>query len=345
MREGYLKFYTRYIFITFDLMREEITKIAGLNSLRFFAFLSIFVFHSTDFFSKGYLGVDFFFVLSSFLLTYLIFKELEQTNNFSKKKFFIRRSLRIFPLYFLVVIFSLIVLPLLSNITSTSITLPDNQLLYWIFLSNYESSNSIFALKFLWSIAVEEQFYLVFIVFGFLFRKHFWVFVGLLLSVYIGYMIIAQQLELSTYTNTLTHFANFATGMGSAYLFHHKMVLNKILAFLFLLCFCILVFLDVSDIIFHPTISICFASATLLFIKISDNIKHFKAFKLTEYLGKYTYGLYIYSGFVLTFGTKFIPIENPFLTFSIQLILLLTLAILSYHLYEKFFLKLKKRFY
>ncbi|MDG1475769.1 MAG: acyltransferase, partial [Vicingaceae bacterium] len=167
-------------------MRKNTTKIAGLDSLRFFAFLSIFIFHSTELLPKGYLGVDFFFVLSSFLLTYLVFIELQQTNSFSRKKFFIRRSLRIFPLYFLVVIFSLIILPLLTN---TNITLPNNKYLYWLFLSNYDFSDSIFALKFLWSIAVEEQFYLIFILFGFLFRKHFWVFIGILISTYIGYMI------------------------------------------------------------------------------------------------------------------------------------------------------------
>lgn len=326
-------------------MRKNTTKIAGLDSLRFFAFLSIFIFHSTAFLPKGYLGVDFFFVLSSFLLTYLVFIELEQTSKFSKKNFFIRRSLRIFPLYFLVVIFSLVALPLIANITNTNITLPENELLYWLFLSNYESSDSIFALKFLWSIAVEEQFYLIFILFGFLFKKHFWVFVGILFSLYIGYMIIAQQLELSTYTNTLTHFSNFAIGMSSAYLFYHKMVSNKLMTTLFLLSSSALLFLDLPDIIFHPTISVCFASITLLFIKTANSIKHFKVFQLTEHLGKYTYGLYIYSGFILTFGNKFIPIKNSLLAFSIQALLLLILAFSSYHLYEKHFLKLKKRFY
>ena len=74
-------------------------KIAGLNTLRFLAFLSIFLFHTEISFDYGYLGVDFFFVLSSFLLTFLAYKELDDTNTFSKKNFFMRRVLRIFPLY------------------------------------------------------------------------------------------------------------------------------------------------------------------------------------------------------------------------------------------------------
>ena len=253
--------------------------------------------------------------------------------------------MRIFPLYFLVIIFSLLILPVIGKYTSTSITLPDNQFLYWVFLSNYETSDSIFALKFLWSIAVEEQFYLIFILFGFLFRKHFWVFVSILIGVYIGFMIIANQLEMNTYTHTLTHFSNFAIGMSAAYVFYHNVLSNKILVAVLLLSLVILFFVPLSDIFFHPTLSICFASATLLFIKLSNIIKRFKAFQLTEHLGKYTYGLYIYSGFILTFGTKFIPIENVFLNFIIQFSLLLFTAFVSYHLYEKHFLKLKKRFY
>ena len=326
-------------------MRENTTKIAGLDSLRFFAFLSIFIFHATDLLPKGYLGVDFFFVLSSFLLTYLVFKELEQSDNFSRKNFFMRRSLRIFPLYFLVVVFSLIALPIIANYFNISITLPNNHLYYWLFLSNYETSDSIFALKFLWSIAVEEQFYLIFMLFGFLFRKHFWLFVVILLCSYFGYMIVAHQLELATYTNTLTHFSNFAIGMAAAYFYYRKMIPNKIIVLLFLLSLSALMLFDLPDIAFHPTISIFFASATLLFINISYKIKQFKAFQLTEYFGSFTYGLYIYSGFVLTFGKQFVSFENSVLNFSIQFIVLLLLAFLSYHFYEKHFLKLKKHFY
>ena len=78
------------------------SQIQGLNSLRFFAFLSVFTLHTTTWFTYGGLGVDFFFILSSFLLTYLALNEIETTGRFSRKNFFIRRALRIYPLYFAV---------------------------------------------------------------------------------------------------------------------------------------------------------------------------------------------------------------------------------------------------
>ncbi len=124
-------------------------KIAGLNTLRFLAFLSIFFFHTEVSFSYGYLGVDFFFVLSSLLLTFLAFKEIEETGRFSKKKFFVRRALRIFPLYFLVVISSFLLLPVIAAHFNQTLSLPENKTLYYLLLSNYEESDSIYYLKFL----------------------------------------------------------------------------------------------------------------------------------------------------------------------------------------------------
>ena len=133
-------------------------KIKGLDTLRFFAFLSIFIFHATPHFEYGYFGVDFFFVLSSFLLTYLAYQEIDAKGFVSKWNFLGRRMLRIFPLYYLVLTASFIVLPILNY----SVNLPENKLLYWLLLSNYETSDCLYSLKFLWSIGVEEQFYLIF---------------------------------------------------------------------------------------------------------------------------------------------------------------------------------------
>ena len=63
-----------------------------------------------------------------------------------------------------------------------------------------------------------------------------------------------------------------------------------------------------------------------------------------EFLGNYSYGLYIFSGFVLTFGNILFPELNEILKFSIELILLFIIAYISFHLFEKKFLNLKKYF-
>ncbi|GIV43810.1 MAG: hypothetical protein KatS3mg035_0933 [Bacteroidia bacterium] len=94
----------------------------NLDGLRFLCFLSVFFFHSfhTDFdyiktnyiyhfikrdlFGNGNLGVNFFFVLSGFLITYLLIEEKKLNGKINILKFWIRRILRIWPLFYLCVI-------------------------------------------------------------------------------------------------------------------------------------------------------------------------------------------------------------------------------------------------
>lgn len=92
----------------------------SLDALRFFAFLKVYMLHvpiQGNFPILNYikggggLRVSFFFVLSGFLITYLLVFEKIQNGKIKIKKFFIRRSLRIWPLFYLIVI----IVFLLSN--------------------------------------------------------------------------------------------------------------------------------------------------------------------------------------------------------------------------------------
>ena len=87
----------------------------GLNALRFFAALFIIIYHTTGgfhdtmsptyklFFQNLVIGVDFFFLISGFLIIYLLLVEKQNTGSIHIGKFYLRRVLRIFPLYFLIV--------------------------------------------------------------------------------------------------------------------------------------------------------------------------------------------------------------------------------------------------
>lgn len=318
-------------------------KIEGLNSLRFFAFFAIFLFHSAPIFKYGYLGVDFFFVLSSFLLTYLALTENKETNRFSRKNFFMRRVLRIFPLYYLIVFLSFCVFPFFTSLLNLNLTLPDNKLLYWLLLSNYEQTDCVFYLKFLWSISVEEQFYLLFIALSFLLFRSISAFIGVLSISYFLFMSWALNNEISTYTHTITHFSNFAVGVAGAKLFFDKKELKYWPELFLSISIPLLIFTN-NEILFNIWISFFAISLILICIKHSKKIIRYPIFKTTEFLGKYTYGLYVYSGLVITFGNKYMPLNNLYLRIAFNLIILIFVAILSYHLFEKHFLKLKSKF-
>ena len=156
-------------------------------------------------------------------------------------------------------------------------------------------------------------------------------------------MQYASQHNISTYSHTITHFSNFLIGILAGFIYFKKIQLKYITEAL-LLVSTIALFLINNQTLFNLNISIFFASIILIFIKISEQIKDNKLFMLTEKAGVYTYGLYIYSGIVLTFIPKIINIDNNILKVSLEFIAILTISILSYHLWEKPFLKLKKYF-
>jgi peptidoglycan/LPS O-acetylase OafA/YrhL len=153
---------------------------SGLNALRFFAAYFVVLHHGEtirhkfglpnfegySFFQNGALAVSFFFVLSGFLITYLLLTEIEKTGDVSLRKFYLRRVLRIFPLYYLLVFIGLIAVPILLHLINYPNTQPYDTatggVLFLFFLSFVV--NSLFGshlLEPLWSIGVEEYFYII----------------------------------------------------------------------------------------------------------------------------------------------------------------------------------------
>jgi peptidoglycan/LPS O-acetylase OafA/YrhL len=113
----------------------------------------------------GWSGVDLFFVLSGFLITGILIDARGSDRYFSS--FYVRRTLRIFPLYYLIVFLSLVVLPRLPAWFDllAGAGAPREQWPYWLYLTNFAvASRDAFlhgVLDVTWSLAIEEQFYLI----------------------------------------------------------------------------------------------------------------------------------------------------------------------------------------
>ena len=150
----------------------------ALDGLRGVAVLLVVLAHASqkrllaeNFKFSGELGVVVFFVLSGFLITHLLLEERTRTGQISLSKFYVRRALRIWPLYFAVLGIYIFVLPLFldpDNFRSIyeADSLRDHYYLlaYPLFLQNYLLSGSDFhygGLRVFWSLAVEEHFYLL----------------------------------------------------------------------------------------------------------------------------------------------------------------------------------------
>ncbi len=150
-------------------------RIAVLDGVRGVAILLTLMFHTFDptlsLAIFGERGVDLFFVLSGFLITGILIKTRDEPNYF--RNFIARRAVRILPLYYLFIVLMLFVLPALLDLLPSSIEIPkdflalqegpDGLWTVWVYLQNFvlgRGPGSLPGLGHLWSLAVEEQFYL-----------------------------------------------------------------------------------------------------------------------------------------------------------------------------------------
>jgi peptidoglycan/LPS O-acetylase OafA/YrhL len=113
-------------------------------------------------FQAGWLGVQIFFVLSGFLITGILLDTKEAPRFWSA--FYMRRLLRIFPLYYLLLVLVLVVAPRLPSAPAWLLGERRDQLWYWLYVANWAhlfGADGVTPLGHCWSLAVEEQFYLV----------------------------------------------------------------------------------------------------------------------------------------------------------------------------------------
>ncbi len=147
-----------------------IRRLPGLDGLRGIAVLAVIIYHADiSLLVGGFLGVDVFFVLSGFLITSLLIDELTRTNTVDRARFYIRRIRRLMPALFLVLFFSVLVsgLFVLDAAYHVRRDLPwaITFVLNWSYLffeqSYFVNISRPPLLQHLWSLSVEEQFYVI----------------------------------------------------------------------------------------------------------------------------------------------------------------------------------------
>jgi peptidoglycan/LPS O-acetylase OafA/YrhL len=142
-----------------NLAKGRIPSLDGLRTISVAFVLTahfLYTIGFTDFLNLGILGVRFFFVISGFLITGLLLKEMDKTSTVSLTRFFFRRTLRIFPPYYFYLLLIFIGSKMgVFNIPSESFITPVT------YTSNYFASD-YWNLLHTWSLSVEEQFYLIF---------------------------------------------------------------------------------------------------------------------------------------------------------------------------------------
>lgn len=351
-----------------------------LDSVRGISFIAIFLFHAvrlpnTNFFLAGFinylyenlpLGLEVFFVLSSFLLTYLGLNEYKKRNSFAFKNYFTRRILRIWPLYYFIMILAFIFFPLIAHRYGFSLSLPD-PLYYIFFISNFYIIDHVFFLRFLWTISVEEQFYLLWGISLRFFYKKLSLIIGLLFLISISFSVYAIILQKSHYLNTLTYLFDFACGALAAiaifrnnkFIYWIKTMSRMATAFFYsylVFHFITFYFLNINTTGFANNFAslisrYLFIIYAALFIIEEMTNKHrtaiFEKNRFLIFTGKLSYGLYCYHGITITFINLLLQhfrINMPnVLLVVIYFMVNYFIAIISYNYLELPFLRLKNR--
>ncbi len=364
--------------------------------MRFLAAFAVFIFHYFSelksffpnledqvsyqvlnvFASKGNLGVNFFFVLSGFLITYLILHEIKTTQRFNYGHFLIRRALRIWPLYFAIVLIGFGVFPLLFESYQT-----EHQLINYIFfISNFDeiwygAQDQINFLTSPWSVSVEEQFYFIWGLILFILTKLFLQkgkIKSLQLPTLIGFILIISIVfrwqnaadHRLIYYHTLSVMPDILIGALLAYFYFVKAKFVEwikqlpkpvILLFYFLG----LVMIITKNKLFSGELILWERYCTALFfafiildqIGLKFSIFNLGQVKVFNYLGKISYGLYMYHLVVLFLLKKLITHFNitlnlwwGILHFIIAIGLTVLISAISYRYFERPFLKLKQRY-
>jgi peptidoglycan/LPS O-acetylase OafA/YrhL len=326
--------------------------------------------------NKGDEAVSFFFTLSGFLITYLLLRERNDFGQISIRKFYARRILRIWPLYFLIVFIGLfaafILLPIFDIQQNVEFSSTSALLFYILFLPNlFNSLYKVGAiLNPIWSIGVEEQFYLIWApVLKFARRRilHVLLFVFvffLAFRFFFSFNPFGFKLSVINFIYTLRFYYMAIGGIGAYFLLKHpnftgwKVFSSKASQLIHIIVlisyFCLYqvdLFPSVHFIFFDILLSYLFAWTILNFS--CNEYRIFKIeFKVTEWLGKISYGIYMYhtliiTGFIVLYKGLNLEISNRLQLLAIALlIIILTISIsaLSYSFFERKFLNLKDRF-
>lgn len=368
----------------------------NLDGLRFISFFVVFLFHGhlsvfsylkdsqprlygvIEFlFQHGNLGVNFFFVLSGFLITYLLIKEKELTGTIHVPNFYVRRILRIWPLYYFCVFLGFVVFAFIKKMGGLPIEENANPWYYVFFAANFdimhtwpEKPNALI-LSILWSVAVEEQFYLTWPVILKIVPLKFFKYI---FPTIIGMSLIFRAFHTADndheygilYFNTLSVIGDMALGGLLAYYVSYE---NRFKSFitnagkpwiagLYIVTLGVTLF---KHVLFPPGIPVIFERLVIAFLfgmiileqnYARNSLFKMSSFKLISKLGVYTYGLYCLHFLGLYFAIKIMNKLHldgslswvSFSMITLALALSVIISLFSYNFFEKWFLQWKDKF-
>lgn len=338
-----------------------------IDGLRALAIIPVVIYHlkvpfgSGDLLPGGFLGVDVFFVISGYLITSILLREQADTGKISILRFYQRRARRILPALFLVIFASLsvgwfVLLPteLERLATSTLAALAFVSNVYWFFeLGEYGAQSGLLQpMLHTWSLAIEEQFYLVFPVLLLLLkpatsarRGLFVVLALLLVSLVISQVTTHSEPELSFFSPVSRAWEMLVGTLLALVAFHwpERLRVSPRLGWwapkLAVLTLGLSVWFVVLSDVNHPGLvtlpTVLATGALICFAEPNEHVTRFLSWRPTVFIGKLSYSLYLWHFPVFAFGRLLNMGEPNAWTIVTWLGLTVVLSLASYYLVER----------
>ena len=327
-----------------------------IDTLRAISVISVIIFHLDKIlFPNGFLGVDLFFVISGYVITNSISKSLK-SKSFSFLNFYLKRARRILPALLLVLLTSLIIATVIlltadlkrfSESLLSSIGFVSN-FYFWLTGGYFSTNDQLKPLLHLWSLAVEEQFYLFFPIFLFIifkiFKKFKYYLLGIIIVSILSFYLNTYFLANSDTVFFLFPFRIWQFGIGAALALCPSLVIKNIWLdslYIFFALFLIFInFLFILDFLPDATL-MCFGLGLILYKKINQKNPIYKIFEIKPliFVGLISYSLYLWHWPIISF-LKYAYIDGiPFLISVTAVATILFLSIFSWKYVEQPFIK------
>jgi peptidoglycan/LPS O-acetylase OafA/YrhL len=338
-------------------------RIRQLDAIRGLAVLVVFV-HNTDIYpslhlsliaTNGWMGVDLFFVLSGFLITGILVDTKKTEGYF--KNFYARRCLRIWPLYYSALLFMFVVLPLLLP-SQAQFVFSARSSPWWaypLFLQNFLVPVPTMAtglLGVIWSLAVEEQFYLVWPLIVRLCNESQLRKIALIvICVSPALRFYLSLHKVLIYSNTFCRLDGLMAGAFLALVVRSsKFLPSKYLTAAWSTLFisaALALALDTLHLRWIVFSFVSLAAVSFIYLGLFSEQKFLQAIltnRLLVYTGTISYGIYVLEKIPLDI-VKALQLEKyPLIAFLISAIATFVLAVISWNILEKPCLRLKQLF-
>lgn len=311
--------------------------------------------------TRGFLGVDMFFTLSGFLIVTLLLRERDRNGDISLKAFYARRTLRIMPLYYGVVIGSAVLFIGFHPDGSTGQTMRDALPFLLTYTTNWVEVDNLLGVT--WSLSAEEQFYLLWPPVQKYVARPLWVLLALLvLSQFMHFGLFDTHLaKLGSGPEDLkmlreTTFTPILLGVLLAHILHDPRGFERVARVLghrmapLLLAAVLMVSLELlpRDLRGWPRLTVHLLMMALLasaVVREDHVLAPVLKWPPIVRIGVLSYGMYLLHLFVMHFTDKLVEHGLPeALLFPLTVVGTIAVAELSYRFYETPFLRLKKRF-